>query len=182
MFESTPHQPLVLTSWHNRLAMACPLYTAYFRGRQPERRMAAMVSASKDGAFLSAILQAFEIQPIRGSSSRRGSRALRELSVWARKGYDVALTPDGPRGPKYKAQDGALLLGQLTGLPLVPVGYRFSRKWTLRSWDAFQIPFPFARCDVIIGPALHVPRKCSAEEREILRGELETRLLAISQD
>ena len=60
------------------------------------------------------------VQPVRGSSSRRGARALRELTRWADKGYDLAITPDGPRGPKYAVQGGVITLAQLTGLPIVP--------------------------------------------------------------
>ena len=68
--------------------------------------MAALVSASKDGAFLTAILEQLKVQPVRGSSSRRGAQALLELTTWAERGYDLAITPDGPRGPRYVVQEG----------------------------------------------------------------------------
>ena len=84
--------------------------------------MAALVSASKDGGFLSGILELFGVQPVRGSSSRRGPQALLELTTWAERGHDLTITPDGPRGPCYQVQDGVMSLAQLTGLPIVPVG------------------------------------------------------------
>ena len=82
--------------------------------------MAAMVSASKDGGFLASILECFGVQPVRGSSSRRGPQALLELTGWAERGYDLAITPDGPRGPRYVVQEGIIALAQVTGLPIVP--------------------------------------------------------------
>ncbi len=135
-----------------------------------------MVSASKDGAFLAAILERFGVLPVRGSSSRRGPQALLELTTWAERGYDLAITPDGPRGPRYVVQDGAMSLAQITGLPVVPVSYYLSWKIQLKSWDRFQIPLPFSRCEIIVGRILRVPREATDAEREELRQQLEAEL------
>src|SRR4029077_6679252 len=89
--------------------------------------LAAIVSASKDGGFLAAILENFNVQPVRGSSSRRGRQAVLELISWAERGYDLAITPDGPRGPRYIAQEGATALAQLTGHPIIPASMNV--KW-----------------------------------------------------
>ena len=94
--------------WHNRLALCMDAYFAHTRPRGKENKLAALISASKDGAFLAAILERFGVQPVRGSSSRRGAQALRELTGWARKGFDLAITPDGPRGPCYVQTAGAV--------------------------------------------------------------------------
>jgi hypothetical protein len=177
-----PAQPVVFCIWHNRLALAMWLYRQRQRKNQPTRGLAAMVSASKDGAFLAAILERFGVQPVRGSSSRRGSQALLELTSWAEQGYDLAITPDGPRGPRYLVQEGAIVLAQLTGFPIVPVSCWFKGKWTLNSWDAFQIPRPFACCEVSVGEALRVPREASDAERSLLRAELEARMKALTRD
>jgi lysophospholipid acyltransferase (LPLAT)-like uncharacterized protein len=144
--------------------------------------MVALVSASKDGAFLSSALEWFGIQPVRGSSSRRGPQALRELTTWAERGYDLTITPDGPRGPCYRIQDGITSLAQLTGLPIVPVTLNLNWKISLKSWDRFQIPLPFARCEVAIGKTFRMPPDVSDEMREKLRKELEAELLAITRD
>jgi lysophospholipid acyltransferase (LPLAT)-like uncharacterized protein len=144
--------------------------------------MAAMVSASKDGAFLTAILEAFKVQPVRGSSSRRGPQALRELTSWAKNGFDLAITPDGPRGPRYVIQDGIMSLAQLTGLPIIPVSYHLSRKIQVNSWDRFQIPLPFCRCEVSVAKPIRVPRDCTDAQRETLRQTLEQTLQSISKD
>jgi lysophospholipid acyltransferase (LPLAT)-like uncharacterized protein len=157
-------------------------YFDYVKKRNCTPGMAAMVSASRDGGFLAGILECFGVQPVRGSSSRRGPQALLELTTWAERGYDLAITPDGPRGPCYVVQPGVMSLAQLTGLPIVPVSYHLGWKIRAKSWDRFQIPLPFARCEMIYEKPIHVPREASDAEREVLRRELETKLRAISND
>lgn len=144
--------------------------------------MAGMVSASRDGGLLARVLEHFDIEPVRGSSSRRGGQALREMVSWAESGYDLAITPDGPRGPCYTVQDGVISTAQLTGLPIVPVSYHLIWKIRSKSWDRFQIPLPFTRCEITVGKTMRVPRETSDAEREELRKQLEAELLAITRD
>ena len=181
-FDGGPPGPTLYCAWHNRLALCMTAYFGYIKKRNRTSGLAAMVSASKDGALLAAILKCFRVQPVRGSSSRRGSQALLELTTWADRGYDLAITPDGPRGPCYVVQDGVISLAQLTGQPIMPVSYHLGWKLKSKSWDRFQIPLPFSRCDMIYEKPIRVPREASDEERERLRQELETVLRAISKD
>jgi hypothetical protein len=174
--------PAIYCIWHNRLALCLKLYFTFGRRRHQAAGLAGLVSASKDGAFLTAILERFGVQPVRGSSSRRGPQALLELTTWAERGYDLAITPDGPRGPRYTVQDGAMALAQVTGLPLVPASYHLHWKIQLKSWDRFQIPLPFSRCDIFAGRFVQVPREISAADREELRKRLEAELRAITHD
>ena len=168
--------------WHNRLALCMKLYFTFSGEHRSKAGVAGLVSASRDGAFLTAILQCFGVQPVRGSSSRRGAQALLELKTWAERGYDLAITPDGPRGPRYTVQDGAMSMAQVTGLPVVPAAYHLKWKIQLKSWDRFQIPLPFSICEVTAGKIFHVPRDISDSEREELRKQLEAELRAISRD
>jgi lysophospholipid acyltransferase (LPLAT)-like uncharacterized protein len=168
--------------WHNRLALCVAIYHRYVRFNNRTAGMAALVSASKDGAFLSAVLEAFDIHAVRGSSSRRGPQALLELTGCAEDGFDLAITPDGPRGPCYMVQEGVMSLAQLTGLPIIPASYNLNWKVQVNSWDRFQIPLPFARCDINVGKPIRVPRDCSDEQRESLRQELERTLREMSKD
>jgi len=177
-----PAGPAIYCVWHNRLALSMAMYFRYIRKRNRTSGLAAMVSASKDGGFLAAILECFAVQPVRGSSSRRGPQALLELTTWAERGYDLALTPDGPRGPRYVVQEGVMSLAQLTGLPVVPVSCHLSSKIQVKSWDRFQIPLPFARCDVIFAKPLRVPREATEAEREALRQQLEDTLKRMAPD
>lgn len=181
-YEQASGAPVIFCVWHNRLAVCLSAYFAYALRRNPTMGMAAMVSASRDGAFLTAILESFGVQPVRGSSSRRGPQALLELTGWAERGYDLAITPDGPRGPRYVVQEGVMALAQVTGLPIIPVSYNLGRKLQLKSWDRFQIPCPLARCEVILARPIRVPRDIPEDERERLRLEVQASLVEITRD
>lgn len=175
-------EPAIFCTWHNRLALSLPVYRRLIRPDSDSRRLAAIVSASKDGAVVAEVLEHFGVQPVRGSSSRRGSQALLELTTWAERGFDIAITPDGPRGPCYVVQDGAIALAQLTGLPVVPVCFYMSPKIRLKSWDRFQIPMPFGRCEVSFGEPIRVARDVSDSQRAALRQELEKQMRRITKD
>jgi lysophospholipid acyltransferase (LPLAT)-like uncharacterized protein len=181
-FQGKSSGKIIIAFWHNRLALCGILYQRYIIKFFPERRIAGLVSASRDGGLLAQILANFGIVPIRGSSSRRGGQALIEMTTCAERGYDLGLTPDGPRGPRYEVQDGAIVTSQLTGLPIVPMTYRLSWKIRINSWDGFLIPLPFARCDIITEKPLAVPREISDEQREAYRKQLEETLKNITLD
>lgn len=156
---------VIFALWHNRLAVSMACYRKFLRRQDRSRRLAALISASRDGALLACTLDKFHVHPVRGSSSRRGAQALIELTRAARQGYDIAITPDGPRGPRYRVQEGLIALAQLTGLPILPVAIHYHRKIRLRSWDRFEIPLPFTRCDIrILGP-IRVPKSIDSAER-----------------
>ena len=116
--------------------------------REPGRRLA--------GAR---ILELFGVQPVRGSSSRRGPQALREMISWVRARLRSRHHPGRPARAALRGAGGRGVLGQVTGLPVIPVSYRASRKIALHSWDQFQIPLPFSRCEIILGSqfAFHAP-------------------------
>ncbi len=181
-FSDVPQEKYIFVIWHNRLALALIVYRRYVARRDRKRRLVALVSASKDGGLLTGILELFKVQPVRGSSSRRGAQAFRELVAWGRRGHDLALTPDGPRGPCYVVQDGVISMAQMTGLPIVPVTYHLSWKIRVKSWDRFQIPLPFAICTVTMGQALRVPRDTDEAGREKLRLQLEADLRSVTRD
>ena len=181
-FDHPPAGQAIYCVWHNRLALCLHGYFNFAKPRNSSRGLAAMVSASRDGAFLSAILCAFHVQPIRGSTSRRGRQALLELTRWAERGYDLAITPDGPRGPCCRVQPGIISLAQVTGLPIVPFSYTLNWKIRVKSWDRFQMPLPFARCELNADKPIRVPREATDEEREQLRQHLERTLLGLARD
>ncbi len=181
-FNGEPPEKIIFALWHNRLALAPVLYRRFILKHAPKRRIAGMVSASRDGGLLAEILERFSIEPVRGSSSRRGPQALFEMTTRAERGYDLAITPDGPRGPRYEIQEGVIATAQLTGLPIVPMSYHLNWKIQLKSWDKFQAPLPFARCEITVGRIFRVPREATDDEREELRKQLEAELRAITRD
>jgi lysophospholipid acyltransferase (LPLAT)-like uncharacterized protein len=182
LLKSLPLPPSIYCVWHNRLALCLIVYFKFAKQGHPAPAMAAIVSASRDGGLLAAILECFKVQPVRGSSSRRGRQALLELTTWAERGYDLAITPDGPRGPRYVVQEGVISMSQLTGLPIIPVTYNLRWKITAKSWDRFQIPLPFSRCEILVDGSISVPPDASPEEREARRLQLENALKSMSRD
>ena len=89
---------------------------------------------------------------------------MRELATLLRRGHDVAITPDGSRGALYEIKPGMILLAQLTGAPVLPISFEFSRAWRLRTWDRFAVPKPFSRVTLRVGECLDVPRTSSGAE------------------
>jgi lysophospholipid acyltransferase (LPLAT)-like uncharacterized protein len=180
-FKGEVESPIIFALWHNRLALSMTIFHRYVRSKNLPR-LAALVSASRDGGVLARVLQNFEVQPVRGSSSRRGAQALLELTSWIEKGYHAAITPDGPRGPCYSVQEGIIALAQISGAPIIATSLYLPWKIQLKSWDRFQIPLPFTRCEIRFSDPLYVPRNATPTEREQLRRELEKRLLDITMD
>lgn len=133
--------PVALVLWHNRLFVSAE----YFRRCRTRRPVAGLVSASRDGAWLAAFYRLVGIEPVRGSSSNYGREAARRLIEKMRAGYDLGITPDGPRGPMYTVEPGALVVARRVGAPLVLLGIDYTRAWRLRSWDRFYVPWPFSR-------------------------------------
>jgi lysophospholipid acyltransferase (LPLAT)-like uncharacterized protein len=174
--------PVIFCVWHNRLPAALASYNDFVQSRWPDKGLAAMISASRDGGLLANVVQRFGIQPIRGSTSRRGPQALLEATTWLQRDYSIVITPDGPRGPVYQIQEGIIHLAQLTGRPIIPTSNFTRWKICLRSWDRFQIPLPFARCQSYYSEPIWVPRDATEAEREQLRVKLETSMRAITRD
>jgi lysophospholipid acyltransferase (LPLAT)-like uncharacterized protein len=175
-------QPTILCTWHNRLALSLIVYRRYLQRPAQDHQLAAIVSASKDGGIVARVLEHFGVQPVRGSSSRRGPQALLELTTWAERGYDLAITPDGPRGPRYVVQPGVISLAQLTGLPIFPLSWHLSWKICLKSWDQFQIPLPFSSGIMRLGEPVFVARDASEAQREAARVQLEDQLRKLTID
>ena len=140
-------EPTIITFWHNRIPA---IALGFLRKYHHRKGVVVLTSPSKDGDILSGVMARLGMGSVRGSSSRRGSAALRELSLKLAEGYDLAITPDGPRGPKYSLGPGVIFLAQKTGAPILPVHARYHHAWRLKTWDAFSIPLPFSRVDIIL--------------------------------
>ena len=163
--------PVIFIFWHNRLLLIPAIWKRFLLRDRPVG--VAMISASRDGELITRFLDRFSLAAVRGSASRRGSAALRELAGWIKRGHDVGITPDGSRGPCYEIKPGLVLLAQLSGRPLVPLSLEYSSSWRTRSWDRFFIPKPFAKVTFIVGQPLVVRRTANAEEFEAERRRCE---------
>lgn len=164
-----PRDPLIMTFWHNRIpAIALSYLRMYPKNR---KGVVVLTSPSKDGDILSGVMKHLGMGSVRGSSSRRGSTALRELAATLEKGYDLAITPDGPRGPKYSLGPGAVFLSQKTRISIMPIHAFYHRAFRLKTWDAFAIPWPFSKITVRIDPYINVDPVLEDLEPERLRLE-----------
>jgi lysophospholipid acyltransferase (LPLAT)-like uncharacterized protein len=164
--------PVIFAFWHNRMFLmpwAC-------RKLFPNRSVVCLASASQDGEMIARVLERFGLGSVRGSSSRRGREAFRELTENLKEGFDVAITPDGPRGPCYKAQIGVVGLAALSGCSLIPLSFVVSKKIQLRSWDKFIIPLPFSSCCLRFGKPMYLPQNIEETSLEKARSDLEARL------
>jgi lysophospholipid acyltransferase (LPLAT)-like uncharacterized protein len=161
-------KPAILAFWHNQQLLA-----AYFFRNLGIR---VLVSRSKDGDYIAGVLGHLGYGTVRSSTSSGKVNALRGLARELKSGYHAAITPDGPRGPVYRAQPGAIFLGALSGHAVVPFGCAVDRVWQLHSWDRFEIPKPFSRAVIVFGQAVSIPRELRQETAQQLTQEMERHL------
>lgn len=169
-------EPSVVILWHNRLFAAPIFYVRYFK----QRRLATLISASQDGAWLAGFLRRLGMRPVRGSRYKRGMQAVRDLITAQKDGCDIGITPDGSRGPMYDMKAGAVTVAMKTRAPILLLSFNHSGAWRLKSWDRFFIPHPFSRIEVRIdsvgqADALH-------EDPKLAAAILKERLDAITTD
>jgi lysophospholipid acyltransferase (LPLAT)-like uncharacterized protein len=154
--------------WHDRIFAG----TYYLRGRG----IVVITSQSLDGEYIARFLKRFGFGTVRGSSSRGGVKALVEMIRYMRQGLPMAFTVDGPRGPRYVAKTGAVLLAKKTGSPIVPFSVECARFWTVKSWDRMQIPKPFTRAVFMIEQPVYVTPEMDGTDIETKRVELQNAL------
>ena len=171
--------PVVYCLWHNRIFV---VPAAWRKLCGDWRKAVVLTSASHDGAMVARAMGVFGLGSVRGSSSRRGVAALVALRKALRQGSDICLTPDGPRGPRYVVQAGAVKLAEAGGAMMIPIHVEFSSVWCLKTWDRFHVPKPFTKVRVIFDEALAVPSGLSEDEFEARRAQLEAVLRAGVED
>jgi lysophospholipid acyltransferase (LPLAT)-like uncharacterized protein len=167
-------QRVVFVFWHGEML---PLIQ-----RHRHEDIVCLVSQHGDGEYVTQILHRKGFGTARGSSTRGGSKGLRELLRAARDGHDLAVTPDGPKGPARVFKPGALVAAQLTGLPMLPLAVSASSAWRTRSWDGFMVPRPFARIRIVYGAPVWVPRGCGDAEMARLSDEVASSLGALAAE
>jgi lysophospholipid acyltransferase (LPLAT)-like uncharacterized protein len=163
----------IYTFWHNRVFLA----TYFWR----ERRIVVMTSQSFDGEYIARFIQRFGYGAARGSSTRGGVGAIVEMARLMRSGCPTGFTIDGPKGPRYVAKMGAVLLAKKTGQPILPFTITASSYWSAsKSWDQFQVPKPFARALVQIAKPIYVAPDADENQLQMKRDELQQTLDEIS--
>ena len=157
--------------WHEYILMP-----AYHRKRN---RITVLISQHADGQLISDLVKWFGFEAVRGSTTRGGIEAIRQL---LRNGQThVAITPDGPRGPRRQLQQGLIYLASRTGMPIVPVGVGYERAWRAKNWDRFAIPRPWCWATCVSGQPIRIPQNLDREQLESFRRQVEATLHAITE-
>jgi lysophospholipid acyltransferase (LPLAT)-like uncharacterized protein len=173
--------PLILCFWHGRILQAHVGWPKALRGR-----LKMLVSQSRDGSFIAHVAASVSGEPIRGSSSHKGQdrggrEAMFSMARHLKTGGHIGLTPDGPKGPRMRAQLGAIQLAKLSGAALVPAGWATSHAVVADSWDKAMFPLPFGRGAYVFGAPIFVPRETDAAGAEALRVQLEAEMIRVTQ-
>lgn len=158
--------PCVYVLWHGELVMMPWLYKNTILSKMP---LAVIVSQHKDGEVLAKIMQKLDIVPLRGSSTRGGMQALRGAIRFVRKSGNVAITPDGPRGPRHSVADGAVAIAQACKVPIVCINSQASSFWQLKSWDKMFIPKPFSKIDFYVQSPKDIASLSKNEAKEVIQ-------------
>lgn len=170
ILQAPPEGSLIWTFWHNRILVVPAIYRRYL----PTRSGAVLTSPSRDGAVIAATMRCFGVASVRGSSNKRGAAALRELESWVKEGYDLAFTPDGPRGPRYRLAPGVISVAQRTGARILPIRVEYSSAWMFRkAWDHFRLPKPFSRVRVTLEPYETIDPDAEGDRFEEERARIE---------
>jgi lysophospholipid acyltransferase (LPLAT)-like uncharacterized protein len=163
------HGTVVYASWHQRFFPGITLFAT----RKP---IAIMISQSRDGEMIARVVDILGWRSVRGSSSKGGFRALKELRRLTRKGYRVGHIVDGPQGPFGVVKPGLLTIAQFAGTPILPVIMSAEKRWVFNSWDRFMVPKPFSRVIIRFAPPITVPRRLDAGAFEALRQDVEKQI------
>ncbi len=167
------NQNYVLAFWHGTMLLQWYLHRS--------QNFVALTSKSKDGDLLAKILKKWKYKVIRGSSSTGGDVALGIMVDSAKNKYSIAITPDGPRGPRQNFKAGAVVTAKRSGIPLILAGVGFKGKKTLRNWDKFEIPHFFTMAKIVYSEPLNIDPKLSYEETSVIIAQCESELNNLQQ-
>ena len=162
--------PFIGAFWHGRLLIA-------YRGK----RLSFLVSPHRDGQVVGRALKRFGFNPILGSTYRKGFSAFKKMAKALANGSDIGFVPDGPRGPRYRAQIGVIELAKKTGRPIIPLSFSASKKKILNTWDQFLLPYPFSKGVFIWGEPIEVDPNGTRDHLEERRILLEKRLNELTE-
>ncbi len=137
--DSVGSEPIIFACWHGELLMLPYLYTRY--RKTPHAKV--LISSHFDGMLISKTIKYFKLETISGSTNRNATRVLIQGIKAIKEGYDIGITPDGPKGPRHEVADGIIAMAQKTGAKIVLVEIKPTKYWQLKSWDRFTIPKPF---------------------------------------
>jgi lysophospholipid acyltransferase (LPLAT)-like uncharacterized protein len=165
--------PAIFVFWHEYIPL--PIYL------RPNCRLAMLLSQHQDAEVLSHIAHYAGMEAVRGSTSRGGTTALRAL-IERGQGMSLAITPDGPRGPRRKLAQGCVYVSSRLQIPIIPIGFGYDRPWrNKKTWDQFAIPRPFSKARAVLGPRIQVPAGLERDDIEQHRVWIEKQLVDLTE-
>ena len=164
---------VIVATWHKNIFFSIWLLRNH--------DLTALISSSDDGEVIYDVFSKFGFKGVRGSTSRGGIPALKQLIKLLEKKTSVAITPDGPLGPPEKIQSGVVLLAKYSGVPIIPWHYEAGSQWRLKSWDRHKIPMPFTTIVESCGDPFFVPKDLSSEEVQKFCEKLEDDFKKLAQ-
>ncbi|UCB53670.1 MAG: lysophospholipid acyltransferase family protein [Candidatus Zixiibacteriota bacterium] len=167
------NKSVIYAFWHGRMLI--------FTYSHRKRKIHVLISQHRDGEYIARIIHRLGFVSLRGSTTRGGSKALFEMCDRTVAGFDVAVTPDGPKGPGFKVHPGIIYVAQRSGMPIVPITNSARNRWDLYSWDRFLIPKPFSKTVIMLGEPICVPPESAPEQLEEKRRELEQRMSELTE-
>lgn len=159
--------------WHGRM-----LILSYSHRRKKNQ---VLISQHRDGEIIARIIERLGFGTVRGSTTHGGFKAILQMAEKVKEGYDIAITPDGPKGPAFRVQPGTAYIAQKSDIPIIPITNSAERRWTLKTWDGFIIPHPFSRAVILIGKPIYVPVGLSPGEIDLKNLELEKNLNRLTE-
>jgi len=164
---------VIYAFWHGRMLI--------FTFSHRKQKIHVLISQHRDGEFIARIIHRLGFVTVRGSTTRGGPKAIFEMCEKTASGFDVAITPDGPRGPGFQVHPGIIYVAQRSGMSIVPITNSAKNRWNLSSWDRFLIPKPFSKAVIMLGKPIYVPAESTQQELEEIRSDLERQLGELTQ-
>jgi hypothetical protein len=177
------NQPLIAVLWHGRIMMASCI-TKNIHNKKDRHNFVVLASRHKDGMLVSRIMSKFGFVNVSGSSASKDNKAgrgitmasIREILKSIKSGMNFAITPDGPRGPKYKIKGQVINIAKISGAPILPFSYSASRNVIFKSWDQFMLPLPFSKLCYYFEDLILVDKDASEEEMEKIKLQVEDKI------
>ena len=166
--KEVPSEPFILAMWHGQLLMQALNYRKF----KKDGKIKVIVSQHRDGQTIRKVVSHLGVGAIEGSSTRGGAKALINAIKSIKNGIDVAITPDGPKGPIYEVADGIVAISQKTNAKILTCSIKPSKYWQMNSWDKFIIPKPFGKIDFYISDPFSIEGLSMEESKELIKSKL----------
>ncbi|MDX1295685.1 MAG: lysophospholipid acyltransferase family protein [Sulfurimonadaceae bacterium] len=166
--DTIPEEPFIVAMWHGDLLMQ----GLHYKKLRPQMRLKAIISEHTDGQLIAKTFEYLGVGSVRGSTRRGGAKVLIQAISMLKKGFDVAVTPDGPKGPRHTVHNGIVVMAQKTGAKVIFLQCKPSKQWQLKSWDRFTIPKPFGHLEFFASEPIDLSGMDLEEAKSLVKMKL----------